>query len=157
MTQILGLTVTLAAFWLLLSGHYTPLLLSCGAFSVGLVAWLAARIEIIDSEARPLRWLLRVPRYWLWLGAEILRSALTVGRLVWGPRARYTPGLGSTSVEGMTDVERATYANSITLTPGTLSMIVDKERIKIHALDGRALDSIQAGEMARRLRKAELK
>ena len=156
MTQLLGLTVTLAAFWLLLSGHYTPLFLGFGVFSVLLVAWLAVRIDIADDEARPLRWLLRVPRYWLWLGAQILKSAFVVCRLIWGPRTRLTPGLGSTGVASMNDVERATYANSITLTPGTLSMRVDERRIEIHALDAGALQAIEAGEMARRLRQAGL-
>jgi multicomponent Na+:H+ antiporter subunit E len=156
MTQLLGLTVTLAAFWLLLSGHYTPLFLGFGVFSVLLVAWLAVRIDIVDDEARPLRWLLRVPRYWLWLGAQILTSAVVVCRLIWGPRARLRPELGSTGVEGMSDVERATYANSITLTPGTLSMRVDDNCIEIHALDADSLQTIEAGEMARRLRKAGL-
>jgi multicomponent Na+:H+ antiporter subunit E len=156
MTQILGLTVMLAAFWLLLSGHYAPLFLGFGVFSVLLVAWLAIRIDIVDDESRPLRWLLRVPRYWLWLGGQILQSAVVVCRLIWNPRARLRPGLGSTSVEGMTDVECATYANSITLTPGTLSMKVDEQRIEIHALDADTLETIETGEMARRLRRAGL-
>jgi multicomponent Na+:H+ antiporter subunit E len=148
--------VMLAAFWLLLSGHYAPLFLGFGVFSVLLVAWLAIRIDIVDDEARPLRWLLRVPRYWLWLGAQILQSAVVVCRLIWNPRAAFSPGLGSTSVEGMNDVERATYANSITLTPGTLSMTVDDRHIEIHALDADSLQTIEAGEMARRLRQAGL-
>lgn len=156
MTQILGLTVTLAAFWLLLSGHYTPLLLGFGLSSVLLVAWWAVRTDIVDDEARPLQWLLRVPPYWLWLSLQILTSALVVCRLIWGPRARFKPGLGRISVEGMSDVERATYANSITLTPGTLSMRVDEQHIEIHALDANSLQTIEAGEMARRLRRAGL-
>lgn len=156
MTQILSLAVMLAAFWLLLSGHYAPLFFGFGAVSVLLVAWLAKRIDIVDDEARPLRWLLRIPRYWLWLGGQILQSAWTVSRLIWQPQARFSPGLGTANVEGMSDVERATYANSITLTPGTLSMSVDEHRIEIHALDAGSLDTIEGGDMARRLRGAGL-
>jgi multicomponent Na+:H+ antiporter subunit E len=156
MTQILGLTVMLAAFWLLLSGHYAPLFLGFGVFSVLLVAWLAIRIDIVDDEARPLRWLLRVPRYWLWLGAQILQSAVVVCRLIWNPRAAFSPGLGSTSVEGMNDVERATYANSITLTPGTLAMNVDESSIEVHSVDPSLIDELDAGAMAAKVRRMEL-
>ncbi|MES0873108.1 Na+/H+ antiporter subunit E [Sinimarinibacterium thermocellulolyticum] len=157
MTQLIGLTVMLAAFWLLLSGHYVPMFFGFGAFSVLLVAWLAKRMDIVDDEAKPLHWLLRVPRYWLWLGGQILLSALAVSRLIWQPRAPITPGLGRANVEGLSDVERATYANSITLTPGTLSMTVDERHIEVHALDVRALANIEAGEMIRRLRRAGLR
>ncbi len=156
MTQLIGLTVMLAAFWLLLSGHYAPMFLGFGAFSVLLAAWLAIRMNIVDDEAKPLRWLLRVPRYWLWLTGQILYSALAVCRLIWNPGAPLSPGLGRANVEGLNDVERATYANSITLTPGTLSMSVDEHHIEIHALDEQTLADIDAGDMIRRVRKAGL-
>ena len=156
MTQIMSLTVMLAAFWLLLSGHYTPLLLGFGVFSVLLVGWLADRIGIVDDEAKGLRWLLRVPRYWLWLSGQVVKSAWTVARLIWAPGARFKPGLGKTSAGGMSDVERATYANSITLTPGTLAMSVDDQCIEIHALDADTLQMIEAGDMLRRVRRTEL-
>ncbi|MGB0219590.1 MAG: Na+/H+ antiporter subunit E [Sinimarinibacterium flocculans] len=156
MTQIVNLTVMLAAFWLLLSGHYAPLFLGFGAFSVLLVAWLARRIDIADDEARTLKWLLRVPGYWLWLSLQVMQSAWTVARLIWTPGARIVPGLGKAGVSGMSDVERAAYANSITLTPGTLSITVDEQSIEIHALDADTLQAIEAGDMERRLRRAGL-
>ena len=63
MTQVLGLTVMLGAFWLLLSGHYAPLFLIFGTASVLLVTWLSRRMDIVDHEGRPLELSLRAPRY----------------------------------------------------------------------------------------------
>ncbi len=154
MTPFLGLSVMLAAFWLLLSGHYAPLFLALGAASVLLVTWLAWRMEIVDDEGRPLDLSLRAPRYWAWLSLQILRSALLVSRRIWSA-APVQPGLTRTSVVGMTDVERVTYANSITLTPGTLAVSVEDEHIEVHALDPASFEELRHGEMARRVRRMD--
>lgn len=157
MTQVLGLTVMLGAFWLLLSGHYTPLLLWFGAASVLLVTWLSRRMDIVDDEGRPLELSLRAPRYWVWLLLQILISALEVTRCIWAWRRPLNPGFGETLAADMNDVERVTYANSITLTPGTLSVSVSDERIEVHALDASSLNALVRGEMARRVHRMGLK
>lgn len=157
MTRVLGLTVMLAAFWLLLSGHYTPLLLSFGAASLLVVTWLSSRMGIIDEEGRPLELSLRAPRYWAWLLLQILTSAVDVSRRIWTLRRPLQPGFGETLVPDMNDVERVTYANSITLTPGTLSVSVSDERIEVHALDASSLNELVRGEMASRVRRMGLR
>lgn len=155
MTQRLSLAVILAAFWLALSGHYTPLLLGLGAISIVLVVLLADRLGIIDHEGRPLQLLLRAPRLWVWLGGQIAQSAWRVTRIVWSPRMRLNVAYRSVPVTEMSDLERVTYANAITLTPGTLSVTVGEHAIEVHGLEAQSIEQLGDGEMARRVRRLE--
>jgi multicomponent Na+:H+ antiporter subunit E len=156
MTRVLGLSVMLAAFWLLLSGHYTPLLLAFGVGSVLLVTWLAHRMDIVDHEGRPLELSLRAPGYWIWLAGQILLSAVDLSRRIWAPRPRISPVVRTTAASDMSEVELVTYANSITLTPGTLAMNVDESSIEVHSVDPSLIDELDAGAMAAKVRRMEL-
>ncbi|MDP6037346.1 MAG: Na+/H+ antiporter subunit E, partial [Candidatus Latescibacteria bacterium] len=50
-----------------------------------------------------------------------------------------------------TDLCRVIYANSITLTPGTVSLVLDGEEIVVHALTKEAADDVESGDMDRRV------
>ena len=67
MLRAFGLGLTLFAFWLALSGHYTPLLLTLGVVSCVLVVSLAHRMDAIDEEGVPLQVSLRLLAYLPWL------------------------------------------------------------------------------------------
>ena len=145
----------LALFWLVLSGHYTVLLIVLGAVSVALVCWLAWRADFPEREdvAPPLS--PRLPRYVLWLGKEVLSSAVAVVRKVWSPRPDLRPVVDVTPSPDMSVFTQVVYANSITLTPGTLSLDVDEDRIEVHSLDPADVDTLRAGKMMRRARGLE--
>lgn len=150
---ILGLAPFLAGFWLILSGHYTPLLLSLGAASVVLVGWLTWRAGLDQyHEVRTLI-AVRLPRFAPWLGGQVLLSALSVMRKVWSPRPDLRPVVADTSTDGLTDEARVIYANSITLTPGTLSLDVGEDRIVVHSLDPDGVAELDQGAMLNRVRR----
>lgn len=152
--RTLHLIPFLAAFWLLLSGHYTALLLGLGVLSVLLVVWIIHRMEIVDGieiRARPSR---RAFGYLGWLAAQVLKSGLAVLRKIWSLRSTPRPVVGWTPVERLSEVGTVVYANSITLTPGTLSLQVGDEGIEVHALDESGLAELREGEMLRRVRRA---
>lgn len=153
MKHLLGLAVVLTAFWLVLSGHYTPLMLAFAAGSVALVLLLAWRMDIVDHEGRPLVLGGRAPLFWGWLSVQILLSAWDVTRRIWTGRPPVRPVMGRIDAANMSDVVRVTYANSITLTPGTLSVAVHDDHIEIHALDENLVRDLQDGAMARRARR----
>jgi multicomponent Na+:H+ antiporter subunit E len=155
MLLTLSLAALLAGFWLVLSGHYTPLLLVLGAGSVGLVVWLVHRMGIVDHESVPLRPAPRLPRYFWWLAGEILRSSVSVTRQVWSPRRALRPAIGVVPTPGLPELSQVIYANSITLTPGTLSLRVDDDGIEVHSLDPAGLRQLRAGGMRDRVRKLE--
>lgn len=155
MRHTVGLAALLAVIWLVLSGHYTPMLLGFGAASVALVVWLSRRMDIMDREGRSLELSRGAPAFWSWLGGQILLSAWDVSRRVWTGRPEVKPVMGHMDTKGMSPVALVTYANSITLTPGTLSVSVEDDGIEVHALDEQLVVDLRAGTMAARARRID--
>jgi multicomponent Na+:H+ antiporter subunit E len=149
--QHAGLVVFLFAFWLALSGHYTPFLVGSGALASLACAWAAHRLRIADHEALPLDLLRRAPGYVGWLLVEIARSAWAVSRVIVHPRLPISPTMTVVRATQRTSVGIATFGNSITLTPGTITTDVRGNLLTVHALvrDG-ALD-VEAGGMDARV------
>lgn len=145
----------LALFWLLLSGHYTVLLLILGAISVALVCLLTWRAEVVETPHLSVRRLLHLPGYLAWLGIEVLKSAVGVVRLAWARRIALEPVVGPTPLPPMSPVGQVTYANSITVTPGTLALDVDEDLIRVHSLQAGSLDALRTGRMLRRVQRLE--
>lgn len=156
MPPILGLAATLSAFWLLLSGHYTPLLLGFGAASVGLVLWLSRRMALVDHEAHHLKFGRRVPAYWGWLAREILISSWDITRRVIRGGSQLDPVLYRLETPGLSDVALVTYANSLTLTPGTLAVDVEHDHMNVHALHPELMAGVATDTMGARVRVLEL-
>lgn len=149
-----GLVAILAAFWLVLSGHYTAFLLAAGAASIALVVWISQRMEIVDEE-QPIHLTLSLPRYVAWLAVQMLVAAMRVARLIWSARPALRPVVGQVPAENMSHLAQTIYANSITLTPGTLAMTVDDASVEVHSLQPAGLDDLRRGAMLTRVRRLE--
>ncbi len=145
------LALFLFAIWLLLSGHYTPLLLVFGVLSSLLVVFLATRADLIDREIQPVLIKPSVLFYWLWLAREIIKSNIDVTRRILSPRLPISPTVFTVRAGQKTDLGRVTYANSITLVPGTVTMDVDEDVFTVHALTREAREDLKCGEMDRRV------
>jgi multicomponent Na+:H+ antiporter subunit E len=145
----------LLVFWLALSGHYTPWLIAIGILSSAAVALAANRMGIADSEGFPIRLLARAPAYWPWLVKEIALSAVSVVRMILSPALPVSPTMTAVRAGQRTGAGIATYANSITLTPGTITVGVSGDDLTVHALarDG-ALD-LESGRMDRQVTQFE--
>ena len=152
--RLLG-TVALAAslfvFWLLLSGIYTPFLVLAGLGASIAVALLARRMEITDREGHPIHLALAALAYWPWLLKEIAKSGLQVSRIILDPRLPISPTLVRFKPSQKTTVALATHANSITLTPGTITVEADSEEFLVHALTREGAVSVAGSEMDRRV------
>lgn len=158
MKYVFSPIVFLVLFWLALSGHYTILLLTLGAVSCVWVQLISKRMDIRDHEGYPIHltpW--RIILYWIWLLKEILVSTWAVSRMILSPRLSINPEVKQLPAEGMNEVEQTTYANSITLTPGTLTLNVENDELEIHTLRGDMLESLERGDMANRIRALEKK
>lgn len=146
------LTFALAALWLVLSGHYNALMLTLGAASVATCVWLAQRMGVFDEEVHPAHFhLVPLLRYWAWLLGQIVISALDVARRVLDPALPIDPVVLRVPLDQRTEMGRTTYANSITLTPGTVSMDLDEHSVRVHALTGQGASALREGEMNRRV------
>jgi len=146
-----ALAVVLAATWLLWSGLYKPLLLALGAFSCALVVYLCARMRLFDYSVLSFRYVWRLLGYCVWLGKEIAKSSLQVSRAVLSPELTISPTVVELDADGRHPVDLATLGNSITLTPGTLTIRIRDGRLIVHALTREGAEDVMDGEMNRRV------
>ncbi len=156
MLRAVGLGAVLFAFWLALSGHYTPLLLSFGVGSCVLVVYLAKRMELIDAEGVPFH---VVGRFFLlylpWLMKEVLVANVEVAKVILSPTLNISPRMVVFHGAQKTDLGRAIYANSITLTPGTITTGVEGNEYQIHALRAADLETDEEQQMDARCCRVE--
>lgn len=154
--HVFNLSFFLFVIWLLLSGHYTPLLLVFGVLSTLFVVYLATRAEVVDHEVVLVLLKRRALLYWLWLGGQIIKSNIDVTRRILDPKLRISPDLIRVKATQRTDLGRVTYANSITLVPGTVAISVAEDEIIVHALTREVAAELQRGEMNDRITDMEL-
>ena len=134
MSYLPGLIIALAALWFALSGETAPMFVALGAASVVFTLWFAARLGIIGRDASPYHRLIRLLVYLVWLLFEIVKANIAVIGKVLSPRRAIDPELVRLKVSPRSDLGRALFANSITLTPGTCTIDVDGDLIVVHAL-----------------------
>lgn len=155
MGYFVSLVVTLCLLWLTLSGYYThPLLLTLGVVSVIVTMTLTWRMRILDGEAAPYFRIFAMLSYWGWLFGEIVKSNLIVCAIILRPDMTLTPRLIRVKSLPKTGYGRALFANSITLTPGTVSVDLDNDEVIVHTLMKEMTDRADFAEMARRCAKA---
>ncbi len=146
----------LYGFWLLLSGYFTAFLLAAGAASALAVLLFSRRMGIIDHEAFPFHLSARALfSYWPWLAKEIVKSAWDVAWRVLHPRLPISPTLARFRPSQQTDLGLVIHANSITLTPGTISVEVGRDEFLVHALTAAGAASLAGSEMDRRVTEME--
>lgn len=151
MRHVLSMALLLAATWLLLSGHFGVLLLTLGALSCALVLFLSHRMAVIDRETQPLHLASALPGYWLWLLGQILRSNLDVVRRILSPRVDISPTMVRIELDEKTELGQTIFANSITLTPGTVSVDLRAGTVEVHGLARNVVNALAGGEMQRRV------
>jgi multicomponent Na+:H+ antiporter subunit E len=152
MRKSISLFVLLFTVWLVLSGYFEALLLILGLVSCAFVVWIAKRQDVVDHEAhpvnlRPIRWIL----YTFWLVGEIVKSNIDVAKRVWDPKLPISPTIVKVPADP-DELRQVIYANSITLTPGTVSIDLTDATITVHSLTREGALALEQGEMARRVR-----
>ncbi|MEW8496329.1 MAG: Na+/H+ antiporter subunit E, partial [Candidatus Thiodiazotropha taylori] len=122
--------VLLFLFWIALSGHFEPLLLGLGAVSIALTAFLSHRMNVIDHESYPLHLSLKFPIYYYYLFGEIVKANIDVIKRILSPgKTPISPQMIEIPQSQETDLGAVIYANSITLTPGTVTIQLSEESL----------------------------
>lgn len=154
---VAGLGLSLLALWLLMSGHFSPLMLGLGLISSGFTVWLAWRMGIIDMEGVPLHLGGRIIPYLGWLLKEVFIANLKVARIILSPKLPISPVMFLAPAGQKSDLGRAIFANSITLTPGTISVEIENggRHILVHALSAGMSWGEASCEMDARVRALE--
>lgn len=152
------LLLSLFAFWLLLSGMFEPFLVAAGLGSAIAVALFVRRMDSIDQRHQRARLIwLALPGYSFWLIKEIIVAAWDVAKRILHPRLPISPTLVEFVPTQRTDAGLVIHANSITLTPGTISVEVEPGRFLVHALTGEGGAGLAGSEMDRRCTALEAK
>ena len=149
--RTLSLFVLLFLTWLLLSGIYTGLLLGFGVLSCLLVIAICRRMKIVDPEGHPIHLIPGLLRYMPWFLWAIVKSNLDVVRRIVHPRLPLSPCVIRVEASQKTHLGQVIYANSITLTPGTVSVETDEGTIDVHALTREAAQDVRSGVMDARV------
>lgn len=151
LSHALSLASFLFALWLLLSGHFAePLLLGLGIASVIAVVAIARRMDVVDREGHPIHLSQRAVLYFPWLFWEIAKANIDVAKVILSRRMPLGAAMITTKGSQRSELGLVIYANSITLTPGTVTIAVDDNILTVHALTAAAADGVHSGEMDRR-------
>jgi multicomponent Na+:H+ antiporter subunit E len=143
----------LMVIWVVFSGFLDPFHLSLGLISCGIVTWLSAGL-LFDDRTIPIRRRAvqagRFASYMIWLTWQIVLSNIAVMKLAFAPRSSLQPQIVRYRTPLKTDFEKFLLANSITLTPGTVTIKILGDVFYIHAIDDGAAAGLN-GEMDRRI------
>ncbi len=147
--------LALFATWVTLSGHYSPYFLVSGAACSAFTAWLMKRLQVFGEGAWPLDPLRLVAIYLPWLVWQVLKANVDVARRVWSPRVGIEPQLVRVPCRLQTEAGLALLANSITLTPGTVTIAIEDNALVVHSLSDRATEAVLRPEMQDRIASME--
>ena len=110
---------------------------------------------IIDAEGQPLELMPGLLRYAPWLAKEIVRACIDVAWRIMQPSLPIQPTIIRVPANQRTVAGRVSFANSITLTPGTISLDVLEKQIEVHALTAESAADLESGEMGKRVEHLE--
>ena len=146
-SKSIALFLFLFGFWLLMSGHYTVLITSLGVISCLLCVYLTIKGKFLDNETIPIYFFPRLIQYTIWLIKEIFISNITTAKVILSQSEE--PELFSVKATQKTNEGKVTYANSITLTPGTVTTQIKDNVFEVHALTKEFGDDVRSSEMDR--------
>ena len=150
----LAYTGLMVLLWVVLSGHFTPLLLSFGALSCLFVIYMAWRGDVLIGDIKPEQFFLKVRFYWIWLALEILKSNISTGKAIW--TNNFEPEIFEVKASQKSENGLANYANSITLTPGTVTVLIKGNIFLVHALTAEMGKDVRSGVMDKKITKMAL-
>lgn len=153
-----GFISLLCIFWISLSGHFEPLLLGLGLMSIVLTLFIAKRMKLIDDEIYSLHLFSQLPSFLVYIFKEIVKANVDVIKRIFKPiNKSISPQLIDIPLPKKSDMERVIYANSITLTPGTVSVELSSDKLTVHALTKEAAQDLLEGAMAAKIPDLEIK
>lgn len=157
MLYLVFLTFGLGTFWLLMSGFWSnTLLLSFGAISILLCLFFAWKIEKKYPFHKSISLLPGLPLFWCWLFKEVITANIDVLKRIWFPEEfPLSPTIRTLPMSQKTRLGKTTYANAITLTPGTISMDVKANEVTVYGLIKESIDDLEEGQMDKRVSQLE--
>jgi len=146
--QFMGKALALFGVWLVLSGRYDLFHLIIGFMVACGVAWLNTGYSHSAFQQFPwVRSVLYVP----WLFLRIVQSSLHLTKLILTRSLPIHPKLISYRSHLQHQGAIVLLANSVTLTPGTITVEVNGNHLLVHAIDEVAAEDLTSGRMERKI------
>jgi len=147
--------ILLFSFWIFLSGKLDAVHLMIGLASAAAVSvlscWPLTRKRHLFEELRLPILIVRAGWYALWLLGRITLAAFHVSRLVLDPKMPISPKFIKHKTLLENDAERVIFANSITLTPGTITADMAGDELTVHQLDDNSAGDIVSQNMEKHI------
>jgi multicomponent Na+:H+ antiporter subunit E len=124
-------------------------MISLGLLSTLFVVYISHRMDVIDHETYPAHMTFLLLRFWLFLAREVIIANIDVIKRIFKPGKNISPQLFELPLTQKTDLSRVIYANAITMTPGTVSVNLDRKTITVHTLSMDAAEDLRSGRMAK--------
>lgn len=143
--------------WFLFHGKVTLEIVGFGVLICNGVYWLMCHYMAYDAK-KDFRLVLKLPlyiKYGLVLVWEVVKSNLAVMRIILSPNLEAEPGFVSFETDLESEVSRVVLANSMTLTPGTYTVLLEDNRYMVHALDMALTEDIAESVFVKQLRRLE--
>ena len=144
-------TIGLFWLWVLLSGKLDAFHLSVGFLGAALIAWINTEPQHLDEPPLPHA---RLVLYWPWLFWEIVKSNLNITKIILDPKLPINPRLIQYPTNLGSNPAVVLLGNSITLTPGTVTIEVSSDELVIHALDDGSSSELESRAMERKIAEA---
>ncbi|MEM1380334.1 MAG: Na+/H+ antiporter subunit E [Pseudomonadota bacterium] len=146
----------MVALWFALSGYFgKATLVAFGAFSIAVTLWFSESAETVDREGVPTSVFPGIIPYMSWLLLEIGKANVAVAQEVMKKEIKLAPKLFRVPAHQPSDLTRTIFANSVTLTPGTVTVDVREDALLIHALDESFADVEGIAEMGAKASRLE--
>ena len=142
--------------WFILSGLIAPFMLFLGLVSTAFVVYIINRMDLIDEEISFHNFSITgLLLYLPWLLKEIIISNIKVCLYIVIPNKKINPQIIKVKSSQTSNLGHVLYANSITLTPGTVTIDVDGDIFTVHTLDHQFKESLESNEMDRKIKSTE--
>lgn len=151
MLHAISLALGLFATWLLWSGHTELFFVGLGLLSAALVVFVAVRMSIVDEEGVPLHLRHHIFTYWGWLLVEIVKANFQVAHIILARKPGISPTIVRVKALQKTDLGRVIFANSIILTPATLTLDMADGVLTVHGLTRASARAVESNTMNRRV------
>jgi len=142
--------IILFLVWVTFSGFLEPFFLISGAVSCAIVYFVASRMDSVEKSF-PVHILPRLPLYLIWLYREVIKSSIDVAIRVWRVDPDISPLIKWVNASQRNELGKTIYANSITLTPGTVCIDVKDNKLEVHALTQGAMEELETGKMNKKI------
>lgn len=149
MKYVTSLLVFLALLWWILSGYTKPLLVSLGIVSILFTTFMSYRMRVVDDESHPIHVSFKLLRLWAHLLWSIISSNIMVASMILGFRRDLRPQIVTGPVRQKSELGRVVLANSVTLSPGSITLDIRDDFIVAHAINDQSAHEVESGDLDR--------